>query len=556
MLCTDPLGAYWRFWKTLFVASFPFLIFLCFPGFSNAQTRARAFDLYPPTNDATPVLYQKSAPAFQENGKDWSFSPGAEVKISVDDTQAIRSVNPYLFGCNVACWDGKDWFLDPDRVEKAKQAGIKFWRWPGGVVADDYHWDNSYGSHHLNNKGEDITDMNGSWRVSTDDFIEFCRQTGSEAVVTVNYAAARYENVQYAADLAARWVKYFNIEKKFKVRYWEIGNECYGPWEEGNQMPGKPQLTGDVYGSDFLVMEAAMKKVDPDIYVGAVVFPKDGEDEWIGHHWWSKTLLTTVQNQADFLVFPEYFIWPFDTANHYTYPSDDELLSDVREIQDDRDALGRIMNRYALEERNIPIELTEFNILNIQSPPTIELISGLYNAEILGTLVEAGYGAANYWDWKNGLDPLYKGDHGMLADGDPSIPDATPRPAYYAYALYSRAFGDTSILSYSLDPKVKVYASRFSGGELGLVIVNENEDNRTLVFNFSDFQPKGRLMGWILNGSGMDDRNITWNGVSGLAGSGGPFPLDTISPYRMNFQADQPLQLNIPATSAVGIVVY
>ena len=80
----------------------------------------------------------------------------------------------------------------------------------------------------------------------TDDLIEFCRATSSEPIVTVNYGLARYGNVQKAADLAARWVRYFNVEKGLKVRYWEIGNEVYGAWEEGNKVPGKPPLSGEI----------------------------------------------------------------------------------------------------------------------------------------------------------------------------------------------------------------------------------------------------------------------------------------------------------------------
>ena len=45
----------------------------------------------------------------------------------------------------------------------------------------------------------------------------------------MNYGAARYMSPQAAADLAARWVKHCNIDMKFKVRYWEVGNEVYGP---------------------------------------------------------------------------------------------------------------------------------------------------------------------------------------------------------------------------------------------------------------------------------------------------------------------------------------
>ena len=51
--------------------------------------------------------------------------------------------------------------------------------------------------------------------------MKFCRATGSQAIITANYAAARYASLSKGTDLAARWVKDLNIDKKFKVRYWK-----------------------------------------------------------------------------------------------------------------------------------------------------------------------------------------------------------------------------------------------------------------------------------------------------------------------------------------------
>src|SRR5581483_9438261 len=131
-----------------------------------------------------------------------------------------------------------------------------------------------------------------------------------------------------------------------------------------------------------------------------------------------------------------------------------------------------------------------------------------------------------------------------------------PRPTYYSYALYNRAFGDKMIAADSSDPTVKVYASRFSGGELGLIIINENDRNQTLTFDLTGFTPQGKLMGWVLTGKGLNDTQVSWNGEPGPLGGGGPFPINGIPPYRATFKTDKPLQLPIQARSVVGIVLY
>jgi hypothetical protein len=515
----------------------------------------KAFEFWPSSNESKPTAYTKAAPAFPPEGIPWKFNAGDKVNVKIDATKVLRNVTPYQFGNNASWWSHKDWFMDPDRIEKAKQSGIKFWRWPGGSSSDNYHWDGNYGTHTKEHEGGDPTRMTQSWAVSTDDFIEFCRKTGSEAIFTVNYGAARYNDVNYAADMAARWVKYCNIEKKFKVRYWEIGNEVYGSWEEGNKMEGKAQLTGDVYGKDLLVIAEAMRKVDPDIFIGAVAVDIDDGGDWSGYHWWMRDLLPQLKGKADYLILHQYFLWPFQ-GDVYTNPSNEAFLGNLHKLGDAWNADDQMIDKYAASEKGIPVALTEYNMVNSNPTPTIQLLNGLYTSEVLGEAIKTGYVASNYWDWRNGLDKKMQGDHGMLSMDDPSIPDGTPRPTYYSFALYTRTFGDKMVASECVDSSVKVYASRFSGGEIGLVVVNENSQNKTLSFDLTGFTPKGKLTGWILSGKGLNDKQVSWNGKEGPAGGGGPFPINSIMPYRDVFKADQPLQLTVPANSASGIVLY
>ena len=103
-------------------------------------------------------------------------------------------------------------------------------------------------------------------------------------------------------------------------------------------------------------------------------------------------------------------------------------------------------------QENLPVALTEFNILNASPTQTIQLINGLFTAEALGEAIKVGYAAANYWDWKNGIDTKLNGDMGMLALRDNNTKDDTPRPSYYAYALYDKAFGDKMVEAVQFGP--------------------------------------------------------------------------------------------------------
>jgi hypothetical protein len=383
----------------------------------------------------------------------------------------------------------------------------------------------------------------------------FCKETRSEPIVTVNYAAARYWDVDRAADLAARWVRWFNVDGRLKVRYWEIGNEVYGSWEEGHKMPNRPDVTGESYGRDFLVIAKAMKKVDPEILVGAVAVEEDNGDEWSGYRWWMRDMLPVVGESADFLIHHNYFVWPFD-GDKFVNPTNEKLFENVAKIAKAKSDIDAMVKKYSRRTTPLPVMMTEFHVANASPPQTIQLIAGLFTAEALGEMIQAGYLGSNIWDWKNGIDAKLGGDHGTLAHGDSTVPDGTPRPTYYAYALYDRAFGDQMLAATSSDASVKIYASRFAGGEPGLVVVNQAARPVTVRVDFGPREAKGTAIAWVLDGADLNAKQVRWNGSAGPPGGGGPFPIESLAPYVHPYDPTRPATLELPATSASGIVFY
>jgi hypothetical protein len=510
--------------------------------------------------EAKPVLAAlvpgaKVAPSLPAESKPWNFPGGAKIDVKLSLGTELAQVTPRHLGNNLAWYDGKEWLKSSGVAERASQSGTRFWRWPGGSSADNYHWDGNYSTHTKDHDGRPTSKMNEPSAANSDDLIEFCRATKSEAIATVNYGLARYASVQKAAELAARWVRYFNVEKGFKVRYWEIGNEVYGPWEEGNKVPGKPPLSGDTYAKDFNVIAEAMRAVDADIRIGAVAVDVDSGDEWLGYRWWMRDMLPILGDSADFLITHNYFHWPFE-GGKFVNPSNEKLFGNVSKVAKAKADIDAMVQKYAHRTSPLPVMLTEFNVVNASSPQTIQLISGLFAAEVLGEAVKAGYAGTNLWDWKNGLDPKLGGDHGMLAFADRAVPDSTPRPTYFAYALYERAFAHRMIEASSSEPRVKVYASRFAGGEPGLIVVNEQSEPVTINVDVGNLTLKGKALGWVLDGSDLNAKQVRWNGVPGPEGGGGPFPIDGLAPYLASFDPSAGVQLNLPASCAAGIVLF
>merc|ERR1712110_940380 len=91
-------------------------------------------------------------------------------------------------------------------------------------------------------------------------------------------------------------------------------------------------------------------------------------------------------------------------------------------------------------------------------------------------------------------------DLGMIAIGQPGVPDGTPRPAWFSFAMWSRVMGNEIIRSeLSGSDGVTTYASRFASGEMGMIVINKKADDMTL--RISGILRDAELRGWMLTPS-------------------------------------------------------
>jgi alpha-N-arabinofuranosidase len=189
-----------------------------------------------------------------------------------------------------------------DVHRRVKALAPAFVRWPGGNVAQDYHWRWGIGP-----RDQRPTWINLSWKnevepsdFGTDEFIAFARSVGAEPTITVN-VEGRGGTVEEAAD----WVEYCNgpasstngalrarngHEAPYGVKYWEIGNEIWGDWVRGHS-------DAATYARNFSRYVAAMRKVDPSIEVIAV-----GDNDMA----WNRTVLATT-GRIDYIAIHHYY---------------------------------------------------------------------------------------------------------------------------------------------------------------------------------------------------------------------------------------------------------
>jgi len=190
-----------------------------------------------------------------------------------------------------------------DVFEKLKAVRPAFIRWPGGNVAQDYHWWWGIGP-----KDQRPAWVNLSWAnelesgdFGTNEFIELCRGLGAVPSITVNV-----EGRGASAQEAANWVEYANgpVTSKYgairaadghpepyRVKYWEIGNEIWGNWVRGHS-------DAETYAKNLARYSAALRAVDPSIRLIGV-----GDNDMN----WNRTVLKTSGSSLDYLAVHHYY---------------------------------------------------------------------------------------------------------------------------------------------------------------------------------------------------------------------------------------------------------
>ena len=192
-----------------------------------------------------------------------------------------------------------------------KDMGVRWLRYPGGGKSDFHLWSvPPYDKPHPVSLGWYAT-VPGV-RLDFDRYVAACRSVGAEPYVVVGYSTEKASGKTKAQWLenAATWVRYANVQKKYGVHYWEIGNEN---WNSGKGTP--EELAGVV--TEF---SHAMKTVDPTIQVGA-----SGN----GAGWWSR-FLPLASPSLDFISLSLYNCWGWKGYDHFIQHPDEDTIGDVK----------------------------------------------------------------------------------------------------------------------------------------------------------------------------------------------------------------------------------
>jgi len=345
-----------------------------------------------------------------------------------------QKINDGLFGINAALWDGD--LLRPKTAEYVTPVHHSVLRYPGGLRADDDHWKEVLAKK--------------DFMVDTDEFGDFCKQTGTTPMITVNFGKGTPEE-------AAEWVRHVNIERKQNVKYWEVGNEIYGSWHPY-------QTTGEDYGKRAAEFIKAMKAVDPSIKITVV---------WVLEGDWNRDVFKYTKDLADGVCVHHY-------PQHAGEENDAALLSAAASLNDILPGVRKQLEEYGEHGKKYEIWLTEWNSVDFKpGPQTLGIVNALFVGDYLGTLTRHNIEQASYWDIHNDITEQ-GGDYGYLSRTGAPDGDNVPRPSYFAFKMASEGLRGKLLDSKANNENVSCYLAQ-DGGKKNLMIINKQPETKAVV---------------------------------------------------------------------------
>ncbi|WP_220449049.1 alpha-L-arabinofuranosidase C-terminal domain-containing protein [Nonomuraea mesophila] len=231
-------------------------------------------------------------------------------------------------------------------------------RWPGGNFTSAYHWEDGVGPRESRPRRLELA-WGGleSNRFGTDEFLAWCEAVGAEP-----YLVHSCRDV----DEAVRWVEYTNAAQEtaltarrarngraepWKVKYWGVGNEVYGPWQMGHR-------PAEEYAAAAREHARFMRLVDPDIRLIGVGIPWQQEQ-------WTRPLLRRAGHLLDHLSLHLYgagtHLW---TGDDY-----DDIVAQSLYFEREMTAYSQLVTALSAEaglERPPALALDEWNMRHLE----------------------------------------------------------------------------------------------------------------------------------------------------------------------------------------------
>jgi hypothetical protein len=239
-------------------------------------------------------------------------------------------------------------------------------------------------------------------------------------------------------------------------------------------------------------MRTAAAENGNQIYIGGQILHYDASNDGdIPNRTWNQEFFNQVSDSADFYVMHNYY--------GGTYVADIQLMYDRSTIEGNLSFIQQdIANKHAAQK---PVAITEWNIGGSSSQAAVtSTMNGMDACLLINEMIKYNVGMACRW-------LVATGETGMFYNGsDSSIPLWNPRPDFF-YLYYLQRFTGDHVISTSVNGSsdVYAYASMFSSGHQGVVVINKGVSS--LVIDLNPVNLKVGSKYYIYSLSGGDNSN-------------------------------------------------
>ncbi|HEX2991530.1 MAG TPA: hypothetical protein VHO49_12690 [Anaerolineales bacterium] len=389
-----------------------------------------------------------------------TFSPTPEILLTstpipspvpgmlyVDPSTSLGPISPLVYGSNYGPW----LVVSAGMLDAAFDSGVTILRFPGGSWGDN----------------------NNVTPLQIDQVMDFAGKLGAQVMISVRY-------VDGTPEQAAELVRYTNLEKKYNVLYWSIGNEptLYdGVYKNKNE-----EFDVNRFNREWRAIAEAMKAVDPSIKLVGPEVNQFSYDLTPGattnfeqkHETYLVEFLKANSDLVDVVSIHRY---PFPASRISGAPSMDEIRLNTREWDKIIIRLRELVHEHT--GRDMPIAVTEFNSAYDKSVGQETTPDSHYNAiwmaDVLGSLIKNGVLMANQWYL------TAKAGYGGLG----LVGQFEVFPSYYTYQMY-KMFGDELIYSSTDDEDLTIYAARRADGALTVMVINLSLEEKVKALRIGD----------------------------------------------------------------------
>ncbi|ANH80864.1 hypothetical protein A8C56_07620 [Niabella ginsenosidivorans] len=264
--------------------------------------------------------------------------------------QMLENVNDSVIYGGVTDGNGN---VLPHITRLLKELDIPVMRWPGGTVIHEYRWRDGIGPRKLRPvvptyawKGKE------NYQFGTDEFLQWCKEINTQPYINFNMA----NHPLYGGTLweALDWIEYVNgnpdttnggrlraaygHKEPYKVQYWGIGNENYGPWGRHKEE------TAAGYGDRLAVWAGTIHSKYPELHLLGV-----------GHTAaWDSTVLEKSGQAIDYLTQHYYVVSKLKDGQ---LQNPDNTLFAPAKMEAHLRLLSNLLGRYNKSKAGDPVRL-------------------------------------------------------------------------------------------------------------------------------------------------------------------------------------------------------